>query len=123
MALHVLNISIDVDHLTYNATCTGFVFLDDIDSVAELLVEFITNDNQYVTDHNNDNPGTSSKAAHKIPGYVVLIAKRISNDIPVYQEQHRESVKSCVVNTSFEQEDFSFLVAPPPKSILRARAA
>lgn len=117
VALHVLNISIDVDHLTYNAACTGFVFLDDIDSIAELLVEFIAEDNRYVTDHNNDNPGTSSKAAHKIPGYVVLIAKRISSDIPVYQER-RKSVESCVFNTSFEQEDFSFAVAPPPKSIL-----
>lgn len=117
VALHVLNISVDVDHLTYTTNCTGFVFLDDIDSLAELLIESITGDSKYITDHNDDNPGASSKAAHKVAGYIVLIAKRVSYDIPVYRECI-ESVEPEVFNTHFAQEDFSFLVAPPPKPFI-----
>jgi hypothetical protein len=114
VALHVLDVSVDVDHLTWNTTCNGSAFLDDTDSLSELLVEFFMDDNQYFTEHNKDDHSTSHKATHKCISFIKKVTRRITCDVPSYVE-YVANIQSEVSNTIFIQEDFSIPVAPPPK--------
>ena len=54
VALHTLDVSVDLDHLTSNICWYDAEKIDDIDSISEFLIERIFHDDDLIAETNND---------------------------------------------------------------------
>jgi hypothetical protein len=112
-ALHVLDVSIDIDYITSNVAAIDSERYDDIDSISEFVIEGIYGDNNLIPESNKDDQNPLHKQVNK--GRLVLFfpVRKTGSDINAIS-QNSSPLKFRLTNTDFLFEDYSNTDYNPP---------
>ena len=114
VAIQILDVSIDIDHLTAGSACVNVAGYDDTDSFSELLIESIAGNDHYLAETGTDDHSPFQKRAHKLHNFVFFSKQKAGYTLyPLFKYPTRQ--KEISFNTSLQQEDFSFIFSPPPE--------
>lgn len=117
VALHTLDVSVDIDHLTAFSPWYTIEKYDDIDSISEFIVETIFNDDHLVTESDSDDKHPSEKNITKF-STIILACTNFTEDFAIQQPLlSGASIKLASRDTKFRFEDHSFSDYNPPDSL------
>ncbi len=114
VAIRILDVSIDIDHLTAGSACVNVAGYDDTDSFSELFIETVTGDDHFVKENNTDDHSPFQKRAHKFHNFVFYSKqKQVCTSLLISRYARR--LRPVIFNTPFPQEDFSSIPYAPPE--------
>lgn len=113
MALHTLDVSVDLDYLTASISSYDAEKFDDIDSISEFIIERIFNDDNLFAEKDNDDQRKPCKHINGF-SFIVLYSNR-KEDIDIKPIlRSATSIRPALRNTRFQFEDHSYSDYNPP---------
>lgn len=113
VALHILNVSVDVDHITANISSYSIEAYDDIDCISEFVLEKIFKDDKLIAENNTEDHHPIQKNVSKsIISFLFTVNREtiaIRSILP-----SAVSYQPATRKTMFEPEDHSSSDYHPP---------
>ncbi|MFT3822862.1 MAG: hypothetical protein QM731_03035 [Chitinophagaceae bacterium] len=113
VALHTLNVSIDIDHITSHSPWINIESYDDIDSFTEFFIEKIWENDNLISELNTDDHHPQQKQAGKSSTICLyVVEKNVLETKPVVRTFITNQFPSGDI--AFLKEDFSLPDYNPP---------
>ena len=114
IAIRILDVSIDTDHITAASALVNVESYDDTDSFSELLIETIAGNDNLIAETGTDDHAPAQKRLHKTHSFVFYNADRHLRSLMPFSKPADHPQVPCR-EAFFRQDDFSMMHYPPPE--------
>lgn len=116
LALQILNLSVDIDYVVSKGLSSpNLVNYDDIDSFSEYVLEKIMGDNNFTSENDDDDDGSSRSKGIERYDASTLYYEQFARPQLCYTAIHGSSLTYCPDRANKDCKGYISIVSPPPR--------